>query len=95
MISLDTISSSEFEACLQEIFSLVLSDGKFPLQLDKVSLVTGSHPDAKRAPFTLTFKSAHPIRLPQSIYTVEHERLGAMEIFLVQSSPTEVEATFN
>lgn len=95
MISLDTVSRSEFEARLQEIFALVLSDGKFPLTLAEVRYLGGSAPAAKREPFALTLKADKAIKLPQATYTLENETMGTMELFLVQISPTEIEAVFN
>lgn len=95
MISLDTVSSAEFEACLQEIFHLVVSDGKFPFTLSQVSPLGTVVPEAKRTPFSVTFLAATPIRLPQAIYRLENEKLGTLDVFLVQISPTEVEAVFN
>ncbi len=95
MITLDTVSSSEFEACLSEIFSLVLIDGKFPLKLAQVSPLGGASPESKRKPFSITLKAEHPIRLPQGIYRLENDNLGSFEVFLVQTTPTEAEAVFN
>ncbi len=95
MIALDTISSGEFEACLQEKFLLPVADGKLLLELASVTVLPGGRPEAKRAPFSLVFHAPHPIRLPQAIYRLEHERLGAMELFLVQVGPTAIEAVFS
>ena len=95
MISLDTISRSEFEARLHEIFSLVLHDGTFPLTLAQVRGAGTGMPEAKREPFALTFKAEKPIRLPQGIYRLQNETLGTLDLFLVQTSPTEAEAVFN
>jgi hypothetical protein len=95
MIALDTVSSGEFEACLHEKFSLPAADGKVLLELASVTVLTGGKPGAKRAPFSLIFKTDTPIRLPQGIYRLEHEKLGPMELFLVQVAPTDFEAIFS
>lgn len=95
MIALDTLSHDKFEAHKDEIFSLVLSDGAFPLTLSSVRINVKSNPNAKRDPFALTFKSEKPIRLPQGIYTLENEHIGQLQVFLVQVGHTEVEAVFN
>lgn len=94
MITLDTVTVSEFEARLHEIFSLVVSDGKFPLELARVTPLGGSHGEAKRKPFSILFKAPHPIRLPQGIYPLENDVMGIIEIFIVQTSHTELEAIF-
>jgi len=95
MLALDHATHAQFEVCLHETFRLVLNDGAFPLELAQVRLLGNAAPNAKREPFALRFKSATPIRLPQSIYQLENDRLGAMKIFLVQLAPTELEAIFN
>lgn len=95
MIALDTVAPSQFEARLQETFFLVLKDGKFPLQLVEVRHLRKPSPDAPRQPFATLWRSATPIRLPQATYRLENEQLGAMDVFLVQITPTDIEAIFN
>jgi hypothetical protein len=47
-----------------------------------------------RAPFTLTFRGpAEPV-LPQSIYHLEHESVGAMDIFIVPVARDEAWTTY-
>lgn len=95
MQSLDAVTRADFEPHLNETFQLVLKDGSLPMQLAAIRQVGEAAPGAKREPFSLDFRSPNPIRLPQGIYRLEHERFGAMEIFLVQYSPTEVGAVFS
>jgi hypothetical protein len=95
MLSLDTVTSADFEARLHETFHLVLHDGKFPFELIAVRSLGGSAPGARRAPFAITLRAAKSIRLPQATYRLENESLGPLEIFLVQHAPAEVEAIFN
>ena len=54
----------------------------------------------KREPFSLVFRAGSPqFYLPQRIYRLEHEKLGALELFLVPIGPDEngmrFEAIFN
>ena len=95
MLSLDTVTSADFEARLHETFHLVLHDGKFPFELVGVRPLGAAGPDAKRKPFAITLRANQPIRLPQATYRLENETLGALELFLVQHAPNEVEAVFN
>ncbi len=44
---------------------------------------------AERQPFSLLFRGAKGLDMPQQIYTMEHERLGSMEIFIVPVGPVE------
>jgi hypothetical protein len=89
------VSVTEFEACLQEKFTVMGGEGELPLTLGKVTRLDARHPDAKRDPFTLLFRAENVIRLTQGIYLVRHSKLGEAQIFLVQVSPQEVEAVFN
>lgn len=95
MLSLNNVTQAQFEARTQETFQLILKDGSWPLKLVQVRPAGSAAPTAIRPPFALTFRSETPIRLPQAIYRLENAHLGPMEIFLVQSSPTEVEAVFS
>jgi hypothetical protein len=47
-----------------------------------------------RAPFSLVFEGGPTPPLPQGIYAVEHDDLGAIEIFLVPIAPDRYEAVF-
>ncbi|MEA3210565.1 MAG: hypothetical protein QOE70_3622 [Chthoniobacter sp.] len=95
MLDLAQATCADFAACLDQPFSLpTAAPAGFALTLIEARLL-GPRPGATREPFALKFKAAQPIRLPQAIYRLENERLGAMEIFLVQIAPAEVEAVFN
>jgi hypothetical protein len=54
---------------------------------------------ARRAPFSLIFRGPREGYLPQRIYRIEHDRMGALEIFLVPIGPDQYgmryEAIFN
>ena len=47
-----------------------------------------------RAPFSLIFRGGPSPPFPQQIYRVEHEVLGAIEIFLVPIATDSYEAVF-
>ena len=44
---------------------------------------TDTEPAQGRHPFSLVFRSAPGVPLPQRIYTLEHAELGRFELFLV------------
>ncbi len=44
---------------------------------------------AGRAPFSLVFRSPPGAPLPQHIYRVQHDELGALDLFLVPIGPDE------
>lgn len=58
-----------------------------------------SDASVRRIPFSLLFRSQGPCALGQHTYRVEHDALGAMDLFLVPVGPDEVgmrfEAVFN
>ena len=45
---------------------------------------------AGRTPFSLVFRSPPGAPLPQRIYRLQHEELGALDLFLVPIGPDEV-----
>jgi hypothetical protein len=47
-----------------------------------------------RAPFALVFQGGPTPPLPQGIHRVEHDALGALDIFLVPVGPDRYEAVF-
>lgn len=49
----------------------------------------GAGPSSRleRTPFSLVFRGPSEILLPQRIYRLEHDRLGAFELFLVPIGP--------
>ncbi|MFN0148417.1 MAG: DUF6916 family protein [Dehalococcoidia bacterium] len=83
ILSLDTFLGLVGERCT------ATAPGLEPLGLtlgSAVALGNPGGPDA-RAPFSLTFAGpAQPV-LPQRIYTVAHDRLGTLDIFLVPLGP--------
>jgi len=43
--------------------------------------------NGKREPFSILFRGPLQVYLPQSIYTVEHPKMGRIDIFLVPVGP--------
>ena len=79
MPHLDTLTASDFEALRGQLFRIA----------DAFVAESGG-----RAPFSLVFEGGPSPPLPQAMYPVHHERLGAMEIFLVPVAPARYEAVF-
>lgn len=66
-------------------------DGETGAELELVSVTDATEalrnvPEGQRAPFSLVFRG--PTLLPQSIRALEHDGLGALEIFLVPIAQT-------
>ena len=70
----------------------------FAVRVDSADLVEielvecntlGRDATAERRPFSLLFRGPKDLDMPQQIYTMEHERLGSLEIFIVPVGPVE------
>lgn len=86
---LGDLTLEQFEPLQGSLFRIALSDAVIELRLESVTPVRAGDLKPKgRQPFALTFRGGPPGRyLPQRTYTLEHETLGALPIFLVPISP--------
>jgi hypothetical protein len=86
-----------FNDVVGDLFSIE-AEGVKAIELASVE-VKPSREGAERAPFVLTFHGPVNILLTQSIYVLEHSKLGKLEIFLVPVDRDEhhvsYEAVFN
>jgi hypothetical protein len=98
---LQELTPASFEAHLGTTFH-IHDGGESPIEVTLQELKRHEvHPGPRPEPFSLYFLG--PLRpiLPQSIYRMEHEALGTMEIFLVPVGPDpkrqgmQYEAVFN
>lgn len=87
---LDIIRSADFAAHLNQTFRISLAEETVDLELIEVVELAGD-PVAesdKRRPFSLIFRSERvDAYLPQAIYTLEHERMGDLALFIVPLGP--------
>ena len=92
---LDTLTADTFESLLGAGFTLTDGALRVPVELVTVSRLgaASSPPDGRRQAFSLLFRGPASLTAPQRIYTLEHEILGALEIFFVPVQP-EGEGTF-
>jgi hypothetical protein len=94
------LTAEDFRPLLHERFGLTGGaqgghnggDVSFEVELVEVTVIPRD-PNG-RAPFSLEFQGDPEHTLPQGIYKVEHERLGALEIFLVPIARGRYEAVF-
>ncbi len=99
---LDKLQSSDFLPSLNTIFRIHLDGMADPVSLELVRVAEAgprSRPEARQS-FSLTFLGpVSPQYLIQHIYRLEHDQLGALEIFLVPLGPEQgrmkYEAIFN
>jgi uncharacterized protein DUF6916 len=57
------------------------------ITLFEVTVLGGGAETARRQPFSLLFRGPRAPVLPQRIYRLEHEQMGALEIFMVPIGP--------
>ena len=99
MLDLATVTAETFSSLIGQSFEVVFTDGRLPLTLAEVQALGPARPGVTRAPFSLTFHGEPKLRLPQSIYLLEHPSLETAEIFLVQiegdATAAKFEAAFN
>lgn len=88
MPDLETLSAADFQPLLRQSFRLA----EFDVELVEITEI--AREPGGRAPFSLVFEGGPTPPLPQGIYAVQHDDLGAIEIFLVPIAPDRYEAVF-
>jgi hypothetical protein len=96
---LETLTPESFTPHLNSRFRIALGErGTLDVELCELALHE-AHPGARPQPFSLYFRGPRQAVLPQQIYRLEHDQLGALEIFLVTVGPDaqgmRYEAVFN
>jgi hypothetical protein len=93
MRDLETLTSTEFTELRGERFRIAPGEApSFDAELVEVREIPRE--PGGRAPFSLVFHGGPQPPLPQRIYRVEHDSVGALEIFLVPIGPDRYEAVF-
>jgi hypothetical protein len=80
-MTLESLTRESFAENLNTTFRLADGQGA-AREIDLVEVSDASRSGAAER-FSLVFRGALDFFLPQSIYRIEHERLGAFELFLV------------
>ena len=78
----------EFQRCLNQKFRVTLEAGSGDLELVEVEPLQQlwARPDGLQS-YILVFLWRHEIPLPQSLYDLEHTRLGRVRMFLSPMGP--------
>jgi hypothetical protein len=90
---LATLSAADFAALRGDRF-VIAGDDAAPFDAELVEVTEIDREPGGRAPFSLVFRGGPSPPLPQRIYRVEHEQIGAIEIFLVPIAADRYEAIF-
>lgn len=97
-MSLEQLTHATFADHTGEPFAIAAEPDALELTLEQANLGM-EPPDAGRRPFSLVFRGPPQPVLPQRIYRLVHESLGALEIFIVpiasDGSATRYEAVFS
>ncbi len=94
---LGSFTSQTFSPHVGDTFTLAV-EGMPPVELQLISVtevgaLSSGRPVREaqdyngRVPFSLLFRGQLDLYLPQQIYHFEHDRLGAMDIFIVPIGP--------
>ena len=93
-ISLEHLTVEAFQSRIGERFHIRLRpDTDVAAELIEARALRGgpsratSDTSQRRTPFSLSFRTSLTARLPQSIYEVAHDEMGAYQIFLVPLGP--------
>jgi hypothetical protein len=94
------LTEKEFSRHLNSRFKLTLQDQEVELELIEVkAYLPQANDQGGMERFSIYFDGPVNIRLPQSVYRLEHEQMGEFEIFLVPISGDQkgfhYEAVFN
>jgi hypothetical protein len=85
---LETLTDASFSPHVGTSCRLLTAPGVPPIELEIAAVeVVGQGMAGRRAPFSVLFRGPAARPLPQGIYRVEHERLGALDIFIVPIGP--------
>lgn len=84
---LETFTIETFSPHRGEEVALQFGDATIPLTLAEVTPLGSARDATSRAPFSLLFLGPASPSLPQQIYRLAHETLGAFELFLVPLGP--------
>ena len=84
-MDLGALTHATFADRIGETFAIAARPDPIELSLEQAALGM-EPPDAGRRPFSLVFRGPPQPLLPQSIYALEHDDLGALEIFIVPIS---------
>jgi len=82
---LENLTREDFDPRIGDAFQLSLPSGEaVELRLREAAEIGGTGKD--RSPFSVVFRGPTEPVLPQSIYHLEHDEMGTLEIFLVPLS---------
>ena len=100
---LEKLTSADFSPYVHQTFSIQVESGDL-LEVELIDVSDLGSDDewdesSARRPFSIVFRGPKESHLPQSIYRIEHGRMGSLDLFLVPIGPDKLgmryEAVFN
>jgi uncharacterized protein DUF6916 len=87
---LESLDITSFAGRVGELFRIAIDDATMlPTRLIEVTPAGTYAHGPRRTPFSVVFRSPPGAPLPQRIYRLHHDELGALELFLVPIGPDE------
>ncbi len=83
MLELDRVSAADFLPYLNSCFRLAAGEFSLELELVEVNDSGRKRVPESRSSFSLLFKGTKEKFLPQQMYRIEHDKLGAMNLLIV------------
>lgn len=98
MHALETLTLEHFSPFAGQTFSVIAGALQATLELQSATSLRPHSTAVLRTPFSLQWRGAPGLRLPQQIYRVTNETFGSADIFIVQNADrpegSEFEAVF-
>jgi hypothetical protein len=83
MADLEDLTADDFAAHSGSRYLLRYAGAAEPIPLELVEVTASRRPRRGGRPFSLVFRGPRSPSLPQAQYRLEHEAMGALDIFLV------------
>lgn len=78
------LSLQDFAGAANQGFDLMVGEASLTLSLVRINpLPVQAYQGQMRQPFSLLFKAASPVVLPQKLYTLQNATMGRLDVFLV------------
>jgi hypothetical protein len=94
IIPLETAGHETFAPFVGRVFLASSAHERAELELCAVQVLGHRRPEATRDPFSLVFRGARELRLPQGIYRFSCEGFGEIELFIAQNAGGSRESEF-
>jgi hypothetical protein len=85
--SLETLTAEDFRGIAGDRFLVTGPADPAEVELVEISESAAGARDGFRAPFSLLFRGPLTPVMPQGIYRMEHEGIGAFDVFIVPVGP--------